>query len=43
MRKNFGITLAVLACESWAVKIESAGFFDNLMAGANAVAGMTGN
>ena len=43
MRHNFVISLAAISCESYAIKLGSEGFFDNLVQGAGAIASMTGN
>ena len=37
------ISLAAISCESYAIKLGSEGFFDNLVQGAGAIASMTGN
>ena len=43
MRKNFFITLAAIACESYAIRLKAEGLFDSIVNGAGAVAAISGN
>ena len=43
MRKNLSVALALIACESQAVKLRSQGLFDSITKGVQAVTAISGN
>merc|ERR1712242_463408 len=42
MRTNFFIAIAAIACESNAVRLQTQGFFDNIVQGVQAAGALTG-